>query len=163
MVPLVCSSSLLRPLLRVLEADDHQSDAIDLVIDQAKKELSKTRYTDNAISFAFAQVGDDKSAIEFLSALDDNRVIGDMIDVGFLFLCYLTLLMYTIGHFKHRARDQGNPESNGQEIEQLASRMEKHEGFSQEGPTDLGYLVPHEEARRRHAQLVRCIRREEGV
>lgn len=86
-----------------------------------------------------------------------------MIDVGSLFPWLFDFADIILGYFKHRARDQGNSESNGQEIGQLASRMEKHEGFSQEGPTDLGHSIPHEETRRRRAQLVRCIRREEGV
>ena len=51
------------------------------VITEAVRELGRTRYGSDAISFQFAQVGDDTKAQQFLAELDNHPEIGSLIDV----------------------------------------------------------------------------------
>ena len=46
----------------------------------ASSELSRTRYGAGAVSFQFAQVGNDESAKNFLSKLDNDPEVGNMVD-----------------------------------------------------------------------------------
>lgn len=50
------------------------------VILRTDRELRKTRYGRDAISYQFAQVGNDRQAQDFLSELDEDRRIGDLVD-----------------------------------------------------------------------------------
>jgi hypothetical protein len=50
------------------------------VIRDACAELSQSRYGKGAVSFQFAQVGNDLKAREFLSKLDEDPVVGPMVD-----------------------------------------------------------------------------------
>lgn len=50
------------------------------VILKTDKELRKTRYGRDAISYQFAQVGNDRQAQDFLSELDEDRRVGDLVD-----------------------------------------------------------------------------------
>lgn len=50
------------------------------VIKSASEELKRTRYGKGAVAFQFAQVGQDLEARDFLSKLDEDPTIGDMID-----------------------------------------------------------------------------------
>ena len=55
--------------------------AIAKVIVNATRELSRTRYGPDAISFQFAQVGQDQKAQDFLAELDRHPEVGGMVDV----------------------------------------------------------------------------------
>ncbi|SGY20220.1 BQ5605_C017g08535 [Microbotryum silenes-dioicae] len=55
-------------------------DTIVRVIKAASQELRSTRYGSDAISFQFAQVGEDQAARQFLEELDVNPDIGGLID-----------------------------------------------------------------------------------
>ena len=78
-------SQLPKPALIIVltdgAANDRGQDVIQYVIRQAKDALARTRYTENALSLSFAQVGDDQYALEFLDALDKDPDVGEMIDV----------------------------------------------------------------------------------
>ncbi|KAJ5661825.1 uncharacterized protein N7477_009441 [Penicillium maclennaniae] len=50
------------------------------VIQHAVNEVSRTRYGRGAVSFQFTQVGNDQRAREFLSELDEDPQIGQLID-----------------------------------------------------------------------------------
>lgn len=50
------------------------------VITEAKKELSQTKYSPNAVAFQFAQVGNDLYALKFLSKLDTDPEVGSLVD-----------------------------------------------------------------------------------
>jgi hypothetical protein len=58
-------------------------------IQHAVTEVSQTRYGRGAISFQFTQVGNDQRAREFLSDLDEDQQIGQLID------CTSSMLHYT--------------------------------------------------------------------
>ncbi|OCF40751.1 hypothetical protein I317_05446 [Kwoniella heveanensis CBS 569] len=53
---------------------------IENVILRTDAELKRTRYGPDAISYQFAQVGDDMKAMKFLEELDNHPVIGGLID-----------------------------------------------------------------------------------
>ncbi|WVQ93606.1 hypothetical protein IAU59_000681 [Kwoniella sp. CBS 9459] len=53
---------------------------IEKVILRTDGELKRTRYGPDAISYQFAQVGDDMKAMKFLEELDNHPVIGGLID-----------------------------------------------------------------------------------
>lgn len=55
--------------------------AIVKVLVNATRELARTRYGPDAISFQFAQVGQDQKAQDFLAELDNHPEIGGMVDV----------------------------------------------------------------------------------
>ncbi|RSH79626.1 uncharacterized protein EHS24_009278 [Apiotrichum porosum] len=46
----------------------------------AKKHLERSKYGADAVSFSFAQVGNDAAAQRFLSSLDNDPKIGSLID-----------------------------------------------------------------------------------
>jgi hypothetical protein len=50
-------------------------------ITDATRELARTRYGADAVSFQFAQVGDDTKAQQFLAELDNHPEVGSLIDV----------------------------------------------------------------------------------
>ncbi|KAL1409196.1 hypothetical protein Q8F55_006026 [Vanrija albida] len=50
------------------------------VIVRANRELRNTQYGPDALSIQLAQVGNDMSALKFLSSLDDDREVGQLID-----------------------------------------------------------------------------------
>ncbi|KAK8902533.1 hypothetical protein QC760_009036 [Botrytis cinerea] len=78
----VRSNSLQKPVLVIVITDgqpDNQDDVFQLV-KNSSAELARTPYGKQAISYQFAQVGNDKQATEFLKKLDDDRTIGDLID-----------------------------------------------------------------------------------
>lgn len=51
------------------------------VIINANRELQRTRYGSDALSYQFAQVGDDTKAQAFLAELDNHPEIGGLVDV----------------------------------------------------------------------------------
>ncbi|WVF65966.1 hypothetical protein IAT40_000704 [Kwoniella sp. CBS 6097] len=53
---------------------------VENVILRTDAELKRTRYGADAISYQFAQVGDDMKAMKFLEELDNHPVIGGLID-----------------------------------------------------------------------------------
>lgn len=53
---------------------------INHVIDHARRELSRTKYGPDAVSFSFVQVGTDMASRDFLSQLDSDPTIGKYID-----------------------------------------------------------------------------------
>ncbi|KAJ8068248.1 hypothetical protein OCU04_003815 [Sclerotinia nivalis] len=84
--PLIMSkaraNSLQKPVLVIVITDgqpDNQ-DEVFQVVKNSSAELARTQYGKQAISYQFAQVGNDKQATEFLKKLDDDRSIGDLID-----------------------------------------------------------------------------------
>ncbi|ODQ78800.1 hypothetical protein BABINDRAFT_162481 [Babjeviella inositovora NRRL Y-12698] len=56
-------------------------DGIAQMVKQTRRELLKYGYPAGAVLYQFAQVGDDKPAADYLNGLDDDRDIGDLIDV----------------------------------------------------------------------------------
>jgi hypothetical protein len=60
------------------EASDH----IFKVITNASNELRNSRYGADAVSFMFAQVGNDLKARDFLAALDTSPQVGGLVDVS---------------------------------------------------------------------------------
>lgn len=84
--PLIMSkaraNALQKPVLVIVITDgqpDNQDDVFQ-VVKNSSAELARTQYGKQAISYQFAQVGNDKQATEFLKKLDDDRSIGDLID-----------------------------------------------------------------------------------
>jgi hypothetical protein len=78
------TNQLQKPVLVITVTDGQPAgeaqNAVQETIKQASQALSRTRYGPGAISFQFAQVGNDKSAREFLAALDSDPVVGNLID-----------------------------------------------------------------------------------
>ena len=77
------------------EPHDAVADNIRYSID----EVSRSRYGRGAVSFQFTQVGNDTRARDFLSALDEDPMIGNLIDCTsskyyFLLLLLLLLLFF---------------------------------------------------------------------
>ncbi len=58
---------------------EHKSALNDAIL-YATSEVAKTKYGPGAVSFQFAQVGEDKKAQEFLANLDNDPQIGQFID-----------------------------------------------------------------------------------
>lgn len=54
---------------------------ITKVISNAKRELARTQYGPDAISFQIAQVGEDQKAQAFLAELDNHPEVGELVDV----------------------------------------------------------------------------------
>lgn len=84
--PLIMSKArangLQKPVLVIVITDgqpDNQDDVFQ-VVKNSSAELARTPYGKQAISYQFAQVGNDKQATEFLKKLDDDGSIGDLID-----------------------------------------------------------------------------------
>jgi len=50
------------------------------VILRTDQELKRTRYGPDAISYQFAQVGNDAKATRFLEELDNHPVVGGLVD-----------------------------------------------------------------------------------
>ncbi|KAI5453906.1 hypothetical protein NCC49_004901 [Naganishia albida] len=77
-------NALQKPLLVICITDGapagEPADKVFDVISRAHDELARTRYGPDAVSFQFAQVGDDRKAEEFLSALDAHPKVGPLID-----------------------------------------------------------------------------------
>ncbi|KAB8291736.1 hypothetical protein EYC80_006532 [Monilinia laxa] len=76
------ANALQKPVLVIVITDgqpDNQDEVFQVVKNSAA-ELARTQYGKQAISYQFAQVGNDKQATEFLKKLDDDRSIGDLID-----------------------------------------------------------------------------------
>jgi hypothetical protein len=79
------SGQLRKPVLIITITDgqptDDKSTPTKEVISDAVEELSRDRrYGKGAVSFQFAQVGNDLQAREFLAKLDEDPAIGSMID-----------------------------------------------------------------------------------
>lgn len=79
------SGQLRKPVLVITITDGQptgESPAdVSNIIKNASAELSRNpRYGKGALAFQFAQVGNDLKAREFLSSLDEDRTIGDIID-----------------------------------------------------------------------------------
>lgn len=78
------SNQLQKPVLVIIITDGQPAGepqgAVFDAIKYASNELSRTPHGKGAISFQFAQVGNDLKAREFLSKLDDEPGIGELID-----------------------------------------------------------------------------------
>ncbi|WWC92604.1 uncharacterized protein L201_007563 [Kwoniella dendrophila CBS 6074] len=78
------ANALQKPLLVIAITDGapagESTDKIIQVITNANHELQRSRYGPDAVSYQLSQVGNDKSAQKFLSSLDDNPNIGQLID-----------------------------------------------------------------------------------
>ncbi|KAJ3101411.1 hypothetical protein HDU96_009988 [Phlyctochytrium bullatum] len=111
------------------------------VIGNAKAELQRLGYPAKSIAYQFAQCGRDEKAQEFLSELDSNPAIGDVIDAGlkpfnFPLTLFFTLILRTMLKTKtiqkfeldntHRLLEATNP---------LLAVMRRH-------PRDLTLLHP---------------------
>ncbi|WRT63790.1 uncharacterized protein IL334_000715 [Kwoniella shivajii] len=75
---------LQKPVLVVILTDGtpagENRDEIFKVILRADSDLKRTRYGPDALSYQFAQIGDDMKAMKFLEELDNHPVIGGLID-----------------------------------------------------------------------------------
>ena len=78
------AGQLRKPILVIIITDGQptgeKDGAVFDVIESASKELTQTRYGRGAVSFQFAQVGNDIKAREFLTQLDEHPIVGDLID-----------------------------------------------------------------------------------
>jgi vWA found in TerF C terminus len=79
------SGQLRKPVLIITITDgqptNDSSNPVRKVISEAVEELSRDRrYGKGAVSFQFAQVGNDLQAREYLAKLDEDPVVGPMID-----------------------------------------------------------------------------------
>ncbi|WVQ62698.1 uncharacterized protein L199_000846 [Kwoniella botswanensis] len=79
------ANALQKPILIIAITDGtpagEPTDKVIQVIVNASRELQRTRYGPDAVSYQFAQVGDDMKAMKFLESLDNHPVVGGMIDV----------------------------------------------------------------------------------
>jgi len=77
-------NQLQKPVLVIVITDGQPAgeaqNAVTETIKYATAELSRTRYGPGAVSFQFAQVGNDEKAREFLSKLDNDPTVGHLID-----------------------------------------------------------------------------------
>jgi hypothetical protein len=76
---------LRKPVLIITVTDgiptDQGSNAVAKVITEASRVLSQNpRYGRGAVSYEFAQVGNDQQATEFLSRLDEDGEVGQLVD-----------------------------------------------------------------------------------
>ena len=78
------SGQLPKPILVITITDGQPAGesptAVFDAVRYASSELSRTRYGPGAVSFQFAQVGNDESAKNFLAKLDSDPEIGSLID-----------------------------------------------------------------------------------
>jgi len=78
------TNSLPKPVLVITITDGIPAGENDTVLSDsilyATSEVAKTKYGPSAVSFQFAQVGEDKKAQEFLENLDNDPQIGQFID-----------------------------------------------------------------------------------
>lgn len=78
------ANALRKPLLVICITDGAPAgepvDKVFDVISRAHDELARTRYGPDAVSFQFAQVGDDLKAEAFLASLDAHPKVGPLID-----------------------------------------------------------------------------------
>jgi len=76
---------LQKPLLVITltDGDPHPEpdSVIRDVIKESKKEFNRLPCKEDAVSFMFAQIGEDQQARKFLNDLDNDRHVGHMIDV----------------------------------------------------------------------------------
>ena len=77
-------NQLQKPVLVIVITDGQPAgeaqNAVTETIKYATAELSRTRYGPGAVSFQFAQVGNDEKAREFLAKLDNDPTVGHLID-----------------------------------------------------------------------------------
>ena len=105
-LPRARDGTLAKPVLVITITDGQPAGepqgAVFETIRYASKELSRNpRYGKGAISFQFAQVGDDLKAREFLGRLDTDPEIGDLVDcTSSEPLANLKLLMLTPSDFE---------------------------------------------------------------
>ncbi|WVN87786.1 uncharacterized protein L203_102981 [Cryptococcus depauperatus CBS 7841] len=75
---------LMKPVVVITITDGSPAgepkDEIFNVILRADADLKRTRYGPDAISYQFAQVGDDMKAMKFLAELDSHPVCGPLVD-----------------------------------------------------------------------------------
>ncbi|ORX34830.1 hypothetical protein BD324DRAFT_582986 [Kockovaella imperatae] len=78
------SNALKKPVLIITITDGtpagENKDEIFNVIGRADQELRRTRYGPDAVSYQFAQVGNDLKATKFLEELDNHPQIGGLVD-----------------------------------------------------------------------------------
>lgn len=79
------SGQLNKPLLVITITDGHPTDAaehnVQTVIKTASSHLNTLKdYGSGVLSLQFAQVGADKSAMEFLASLDNDPQVGHLVD-----------------------------------------------------------------------------------
>lgn len=78
------TNSLRKPVLVIIITDGEPAGenegTIQNVIRSASTELSRTQYGPGALSIQIAQVGRDKQANEFLKRLDNDPLVGSLID-----------------------------------------------------------------------------------
>jgi hypothetical protein len=95
------AGQLKKPVLVITITDGQPAgeppNAVFDAIRYASQELQRTRYGSGAISFQFAQVGNDLKAREFLSKLDNEPGIGNLIDCtsSMFFLTFLCSILLT--------------------------------------------------------------------
>lgn len=63
------------------ELPEFQLNGVYKLVKQTQNELIRAGYSPTLVVYQFAQVGDDKDAAAYLDDLDDNKEVGDVIDV----------------------------------------------------------------------------------
>lgn len=78
---------LKKPVLAIVITDgrptgsSERGERVVQVIQQAKEQLKRSRYGEDALSVTLAAVGHDKEAQEWLDSIDSHPVVGDLVDV----------------------------------------------------------------------------------
>lgn len=78
---------LLKPALVLVITDgrptgsSEKGDKMVQVLKRTKRRLAWTRYGEDAVSFQIAAVGNDREAQEWLDTIDNDPVVGDLVDV----------------------------------------------------------------------------------
>jgi hypothetical protein len=83
-VPAIRSRQMRKPILVITVTDGQPAGepttAVFDTVRQAVQEATNSQYGRGAIAFQFAQVGNDEKAREFLGKLDDDPVVGQLVD-----------------------------------------------------------------------------------
>ncbi|WWC85855.1 uncharacterized protein L201_000722 [Kwoniella dendrophila CBS 6074] len=96
------TNRLQKPLLIIAITDGtpagENRDEVFNVILRADSELKRTRYGPDAVSYQFAQVGDDMKAMKFLEELDNHPIVGGLVDCTSNFEAEQAEMMRKSGH-----------------------------------------------------------------
>ncbi|BEJ17792.1 hypothetical protein CspHIS471_0700600 [Cutaneotrichosporon sp. HIS471] len=94
-------NQLQKPLVVITITDGtpagENRDEVFNVIQRVDQELSRTRYGRDAVSYQFAQVGNDQKAQAFLETLDSHPIVGNLVDCTSNFESEQAEMMRTTG------------------------------------------------------------------
>jgi hypothetical protein len=81
-VPVIQSQEIERPvlILNITDGTPSNSNYVKQTILNCRNFCANTKYGENAVAFSFAQIGNDRSATEYLGQLDIDPQVGHLID-----------------------------------------------------------------------------------